>query len=62
MIELEPDAIRVFEQHRIVAGHEIVLARDADNPRIRTLQKQIKVVHVLAAARPKTQMMQANPV
>src|SRR4051794_11697277 len=60
MIELEPDAVGIFEQNRIVAGRPLILARRADDPGIERAQKCMQFVDVGALAGAEAQMVQAD--
>src|SRR5882757_3919935 len=60
MIELEPDAVGILEQDRIISRRPLVLARRADDFRIERLQKRMQFVDVGALAGAKTQVMQAD--
>jgi hypothetical protein len=60
MIELKSDAIRVFEQDRIVSRRPLVLARLADDFRAERLEKTMQLIDVGALAGTKAEMMQAD--
>src|SRR6266700_766145 len=60
VVELEPDAVGILEQQRIVAGRPAVLARGADDPGVQREQEGVQFIDVRTLARPKAQMMQAD--
>src|SRR4051794_11243295 len=62
MVELEPDAVGVLEQQRVISRRPAVLARRANDPGIHRGEKGMKLVDIAALAGAKTQMMQADPV
>ena len=60
MIELEPDAIGVLEQDRIISRRPLVLARRADDLGAERLEKAVQFVDVGALAGAEAEMMQAD--
>ena len=60
MIELEPYAVGVFEQDRIISRRPLVLARRADDSGAERLKKIVQFVDVGALACAEAEMMQAN--
>jgi hypothetical protein len=62
MIELEPDAIRVFEQDRVIAGAPTGLARGADDVGADRIQETVEFIDVGALAGAEAEMMQADAV
>src|ERR1700674_1453114 len=62
MVELQPDAVRIFEQQRIISRRPLILARRANDRHTERTQKAVQFVNVGALAGAKTQMLQAAPV
>ena len=62
MIELEPDAVGVFEQQRVIAGRPLVLARRADDFGADRVQETMQFIDVGALAGAKAQMVQADAI
>ena len=60
VIDLQPDAIRVLEQHRIIARRKFVLLRRVNDARADLFQELVRRVDVGALARPETMVMQAD--
>src|ERR1700722_20215521 len=60
MIELQPDAVGVLEQQRIVAGRPIVFARRADDVDAERTEEAVQFVDVGALAGAEAEMMQAD--
>ena len=60
MIELEPDAIGVLEQNRIITGRPLILARGADHGGAERIQERVQLIDVGAFAGTETQMVQAD--
>lgn len=60
MVEFEPDAIRVFEQDRVIARRPSVLARRADNFGAERLKKTMQLIDVGALARAEAEMVKAD--
>src|SRR6476646_632052 len=60
MIELEPDAIGVLEQDRIISWRPLVLARRADDLGAERLEKTVQLVDVGALAGAEAEMMQTD--
>src|SRR4051812_19957362 len=62
MVELDPDAVRILEQQRVISRRPVVLARRANDCGIHRAKKRMELVDVSALARPEAQMMQADAV
>ena len=60
MIQLEPDAIRILEQHRVISRRPLVLARRADDLGVDRRQKAVQLVDVGALAGAEAEMVQAD--
>ena len=60
MIELQPDAIGIFEQDRIISRSPLILARRADDPGAERDKEAMQFVDVGALAGAEAEMMQAN--
>jgi hypothetical protein len=60
MIELEPDAVGVFEQDRIISRRPLILARRTDDLRAERRQEAVQFVDVGALAGAEAEMMQAD--
>src|SRR4051812_23236456 len=60
MIELEPDAVGVLEQNRVVAGRPLILARGADDFGPHRIQEAIQLIDVGAFAGAEAEMMQPD--
>jgi hypothetical protein len=56
VIELEPDAIGILEQDRIVSRRPLILARDADDLCAERLEEAVQFVDVGAFPRAETQV------
>ena len=60
MIELEPDAVRVLEQDRIISRRPLVLARRADDFGVERAEEGVQFIDVGALAGAEAEMMQAD--
>jgi hypothetical protein len=60
MIELEPDAIRVLEQNRIVSRRPLILAWRANDLGAERLQEAMQLVDIGALAGAEAEMVQAD--
>src|SRR4051794_2288344 len=60
MVELEPDAVGVFEQDRIISRRPLILTRRADDLRTERLEKAVQLVDVGALAGAEAEMMQTD--
>jgi hypothetical protein len=60
MIELEPDAVGVLEQNRIISRRPLILARRADDLRAELRQERGQLVDVGALAGAEAEMMQSD--
>jgi hypothetical protein len=60
MVELEPDAVGVLEQNRIISRGPLILARGADDFRAERLEKAVQPIDVGALAGAEAQVMQAD--
>ena len=60
MIEFEPDAVRIFEQQRIISRRPLILARRANDLHVERLQERVQFVDVGALAGTEAEMMQAD--
>jgi hypothetical protein len=60
MIELQPDAIGIFEQNRVIPRRPLVLARRADDFCAERRQKIVQFVDVGALAGAEAEMMQTD--
>ena len=60
MIELEPDAVRIFEQQRVISRRPLILARRADDLHVKRSQERVQFVDVGALAGTEAEMMQAD--
>jgi hypothetical protein len=60
MIEFEPDAIRILEQHRIISRRPLVLARGADDFGVECGEESVQFVDVGAFAGAEAEMVQAD--
>src|SRR5215207_6644794 len=60
MAELEPDAVGVLEQNRIIPQRPLILARRADDVCAERLEKAVQLVDVGALAGAEAEMMQAD--
>ena len=60
VIELKPDAIRIFEQQRVIARRPLILARRTDDPGADRRQKAVQLVDVGALAGAEAEMVQAD--
>ena len=60
MIELQPDAIGIFEQNRIISRRPLILARRADDFRTERLEKTVQLIDVGALAGAEAQVVQAD--
>jgi len=62
MVELQPDAVGIFEQQRIISRRPLILARRANDRHTERTQEAVQLVNVGALAGTKTQMMQADAI
>ena len=62
MIELQPDAVGIFEQQRIISRRPLILARRANDRHTVRTQEAVQFVNVGALAGAKTQMVQADAI
>ena len=62
MIELQPDAVGIFEQQRIISWRPLILAWRANDRHTERTQEAVQLVNVGALAGAKTQMVQADAV
>ena len=62
MIELQSDAVGIFEQQRIISRRPLILARRANDRHTVRTQEAVQFVNVGALAGAKTQMVQADAV
>ena len=60
MIELQPDAIGIFEQDRIISRRPLVLARRADDPGAERRQKTVQLIDVGALTGTEAEVMQTD--
>jgi|tagenome__1003787_1003787.scaffolds.fasta_scaffold20947801_2 hypothetical protein len=60
MIELQPYAVGVFEQQRVIAGRPLILARRADDGCAKGTQEGMQLIDVGALAGAEAEMMQAD--
>ncbi|WP_275187626.1 hypothetical protein [Bradyrhizobium sp. CSA112] len=60
MIELEPDAIGILEQDRVMSRRPLVLARCADDLGAERLEKAVQLIDVGALAGAEAEVMQAD--
>src|SRR4051812_2080719 len=60
VIELEPDAVGILEQQRIISGRPLVLARRANDLGAERAEEAVQLVDVGALAGAEAQMMQAD--
>jgi hypothetical protein len=60
MIELEPDAIGIFEQDGVISRRPLILARRADDLGTERRQKAVQFIDVGALAGAETEMVQAD--
>jgi hypothetical protein len=61
VIDLEPDAIRILEQYRVVSGHPSGLLGRMNDAGSEPDHKRMDRVDILAVSRPKTYVMQSAP-
>src|SRR5450631_60985 len=62
VVELQPDAVGIFEQQRIISRRPLILARRANDRHAVRTQEAVQLVNVGALAGAKTQMVQADAV
>ena len=62
MIELQPDAVGVLEQNRLIARRPLILARRADDLGAERLQEAVQLVDIGALAGAKAEVMQADTI
>ena len=60
MIKLQPDAVGILEQNRIVSRRPLILARRADDLCAERGQKTVQLIDVGALAGAKAEMMQTD--
>jgi hypothetical protein len=60
MVELEPDAVRILEQQRIISRRPLVLARRANDFCAERTQESVQLVDVGALAGAEAQVVQAD--
>jgi hypothetical protein len=60
MIELEPDAIGVLEQDRIISRCPLILARRTDDLGAERLEETVQLIDVGALAGAEAKVMQAD--
>jgi hypothetical protein len=60
MIELQPDAVGIFEQDRVIARRPLVLARGADDFGADRIQEGVQFIDVGALAGAEAEVMQAD--
>jgi hypothetical protein len=60
MIELEPDAVGILEQNRIISRRPLILARRPDDFRAERRQKAMQLIDVGALAGAEAQVMQPD--
>lgn len=60
MIQLQPDAIRILEQQRVIARRPLILARRADDPGAERDQKSVQLVDVGALAGAEAEVVKAD--
>src|SRR6185436_11600936 len=60
MVELEPNAIGILEQNRIISRRPLILARRADDFGAERLEKAVQLIDVGALAGAEAQMMQTD--
>src|SRR5439155_2000243 len=62
VVDLEPDAIGILEQHRVIAGRPLVLARRADDPGADRGEESVQFVDIGALAGAEAEVMQPDAV
>src|SRR5689334_1339269 len=60
VIDLEPDAIGILEQHRVISGRPAILARRADDFRAKLDNESVELVDIGALAGAKAEMVQPD--
>jgi hypothetical protein len=60
MIELQPDAVGILEQNRMISRRPLILARRANDICAELLQKTVQFIDVGALAGAEAEMMQAD--
>ena len=60
MIELEPDAIGIFEQDRVISRRPLILARRADDLGTERLEEAVQLIDVGALAGAEAEVMQTD--
>jgi hypothetical protein len=60
MVHLQPDAVGVFEQQRVIAGRLGILARRADDFGAKRADEAMEFVDIGALASAQAEMMQAT--
>ena len=60
MVDLQPDAVGILEQQRIISRRPLVLARRADDGGAERAEEAVQFVDVGALAGAEAEMMQAD--
>jgi hypothetical protein len=60
MVELQPYAVGILEQQRLIAGRPLILARRANDLHVERAQKSVQSIDVGALAGTKAQVVQAD--
>jgi hypothetical protein len=62
VVELQPDAIGIFEQQRIIARRPLIFSGRANDPGAKRTQEPVQLIDVGALAGAKTQMVQTDAI
>src|SRR5947207_4655156 len=62
VVELQPDAVGILEQQRIISRRPLVLARRANDLCAERTQEHVQFIDVGALAGAETQMMQTDAI
>ena len=60
MIELQPDAVGILEQDRIISRRPLILARRADDLCAKRLEKTVQFIDVGTLAGAEAEVMQSD--
>src|SRR6202020_747483 len=60
VIDLQPDAVGILEQHRIITGRKSVLLRHVNDARADFFQELMRLVDIGALAGAKAMVMQSD--
>jgi hypothetical protein len=60
MVELEPDAVGIFEQNRVISRRPLILARRTDDLGAERLEEAVQLIDVGALAGAEAEVVQAD--